>query len=108
MLLEGQSITMAVSEHFMGYLERRAPLASRELLRTFLSGPQEISMANAANDISRKLWERLGGTTSTCHSIYWRRLLRPVRAVVEVAATRFPGLKPITWVSWTGAAVADE
>jgi hypothetical protein len=106
-LLQGCAITMAVSQHLMVDLERRAPLASLELLRAFLSGPQEISMADAANDISRKLWERLGGTTSTCHSIYWRRLLRPVRAVVEVAATRFPGLKPITWVSWPGAAVAD-
>jgi len=41
------------------------------------------------------------------HSMYWRRLLRPVRAVMDVAATRFPKLKPITWVAWPGAAVAD-
>lgn len=79
--LDGQPIRLAVSQHLMVEPSSRTTLAGMELLRAFLAGPQDLSMADMANDLSRKLWERLGGVTSLIHSLYWHRPLRPVSLV---------------------------
>jgi hypothetical protein len=49
------------------------------LAKAFLDGPQDLSIADEANDASKRMWEGLGGTTALLHSMYWTRLLRPAR-----------------------------
>jgi hypothetical protein len=89
----------AVSSQFVVDEGHRSTLAGLQLMRSFLSGPQELSVADEANDSSRKLWHGFGGSTAFLQSIYWARILRPadflfsrlrvVPAVVRVAARPF-------------------
>lgn len=75
MEMDGKPITVAVSQHLM---VDRTPLASLQLFKKFLSGPQDLSFTDMAIDVAKKIWERLEGTTIYSHSIYWRRPLRPL------------------------------
>jgi hypothetical protein len=43
-----------------------------------MDGPQDLSIADEANDVSRRIWEGLGGTTLLMSSLYWTRPVRPI------------------------------
>ena len=77
MNIKGRPVVAAVSAHLMLEPGRRTELAGMRLLQRFLSGPQELSIADFANDIGQKVWYALGGKTSPIHSIQWVKLLRP-------------------------------
>lgn len=77
MRVEGKIVRVALSHRLMVDPEAKAALASVELLKKFLAGPQDLSIADGATDTSRRLWEGLGGTTSPMYSIDWKRPLRP-------------------------------
>jgi hypothetical protein len=77
MNVKGRPLVAAVSAHLMLEPGRRTELAGMRLLQRFLSGPQELSIADFANDIGRMVWDRLGGKTSHIHSLQWVKLLRP-------------------------------
>ena len=77
MSIRGRPIRAAVSSQFIVEPGRRSTLAAVHLLRTFMSGPQDVSIADEANGTSRKLWESLGGGTALLYSVHWARLLRP-------------------------------
>src|SRR6185503_523061 len=59
MSLGGVPIRAAATTRLMVEPERRGVAALR-LLQTFLSGPQDLSLADQATGSSRALWERLG------------------------------------------------
>jgi len=88
MLFRGEPVSVAVSQHMMVSAEARAPFAPVEMLRKLLGGPQDLTIADMANDISRKIWERLGGEISPAFSIHWRRPLRPARFAAQVLGNR--------------------
>ncbi len=78
---------------------RRTELAGMRLLQRFLSGPQELSIADFANDIGRKVWDVLGGKTSPIHSLQWVKLLRPGAYALSSAEGKLCSLRrlsPIT------------
>lgn len=83
MTLHDRPIRAAITAHFIVEPSRRAALAGIELLRTLLSGPQDLTLADEAGDISRKLLEGLGGTTDLLYSLYWVRVLRPCELAVS-------------------------
>jgi hypothetical protein len=112
MVFHGQPIRAAVGTEFMvDPMERGA--AGVHLLERYLQGPQDLSMADRANDSARSLWEGLGGVTALWYSLYWIRplrsagyavcrlesrvprrlglLLRPAAAVLDACATRLAG-----------------
>ncbi len=70
-----QTITVAVGQHLM--VDRTA-LASVQLFKKFLEGPQDLSITDMAIELAKPIWGRFGGTTIYTHSIYWRRILRPL------------------------------
>ncbi len=70
----GQAITVAVGQHLM--VDRTA-LASVQIFKNFLEGPQDLSITDMAIDLAKPIWGRFGGTTIYTHSTYWRRVLRP-------------------------------
>jgi hypothetical protein len=82
MLLGSRPIRLAVSNHFMVDPASRSTLVGIELMRAFFAGPQELSLAEG-NNISRAIWEALGGLTSLLYSVHWTRPLRPVRYVMS-------------------------
>jgi hypothetical protein len=77
MSLNGCALQAAISMQFMVEPASRSSLAAVQLLKTFLSGPQDLSITDGANDSSRKIWERLGGTTAYPLSLRWIYPLRP-------------------------------
>ncbi len=78
-------------------------LAGVALVKAFLSGPQDLSLADVANDASRRLWEALGGTVSLVQSLHWTQPLRPTRFYAGRVAQRLRaralawGLRPVAW-----------
>lgn len=97
-------IQVATTHHFMVDPSSRSTLAGVRLLKTFLAGPQDLSLATEANNMSRKVWEGLGGKTLLLYSIRWTRALRPSRFVLFRLETRRSlapfalALRPLGWV----------
>src|SRR6185436_5838713 len=61
MTYKGKPVTVGIGQHMM---VEKAPFAPLQLFKAFISGPQEISIADLSADVTRKLWERLGGIPS--------------------------------------------
>ena len=91
MLLRGRPIRAATSMHFMVEPGSRSTLAGVQLLKTFFSGPQDLTLTDSGGALGRKIWEGLGGATALAYSINWVRLLRPSRYVLRLL-TRKNGL----------------
>src|SRR5262249_8440498 len=88
MLLHGRPIRAATSMHFMVEPGSRSTLAGVQLLKTFFSGPQDLSLTDSGGAVGRKIWEGLGGATALAYSINWMRLLRPSRYVLRLLARK--------------------
>ena len=78
MMWRGQPIRLATSTQLM-VAPRSRGLVGLWLVRAFLTGPQDLSLSDTANDTSRRILEGLGGSTSMIHSLAWLRPLRPCR-----------------------------
>lgn len=89
MTLKGRPILAAVSAHLMLEPGLQLGLAGVRLLQQFLSGPQELSIADLANDTGRKVWDGIGGRTSYIHSLEWVKVLRPSARALSLAAGKF-------------------
>lgn len=85
MLFRGEPIRIALAHHFMVAPEARSTLASVELTRTLLAGPQDLTVAEACAPW-RELWEHIGGETSLVDSLTWIRVLRPASLACGAAA----------------------
>jgi len=88
MQLHGRPIRAAISMHFMVEPGSRSTLAGVQLLKTFFSGPQDLSLTDSAGVVGRKIWEGVGGATALAYSINWTRLLRPSRYVSLILARK--------------------
>ncbi|HKV71604.1 MAG TPA: GNAT family N-acetyltransferase [Gemmatimonadales bacterium] len=93
---QGQRIRIAVGTQFMVHPDHRG-VAGLQLLKAFLAGGQDLSLADLANDASHRLWEKLGGRTARIPSLQWTlsfmrvpRLVRtPVRRVLSLVVRRW-------------------
>jgi hypothetical protein len=97
MLFQGESIKAALSSQFIVAPDSRA--AGVMLMKTFLTGPQDLSLTDEANSISRKLWEKLGGTIAMLYSVHWTRPLRPSRFAVSLLSSFFQERKPLSYLA---------
>lgn len=88
MQLKGRPIRVAVSSQLMVDPERRSSHAAFQLHHKFLSGPQQLSLTDGANDLGHKLWEMAGGRTSLLYSMHWARILRPAQFAVSQLSRR--------------------
>jgi len=88
MSFKGNRITMAVSSRLIVDPECRSKLAGIQLMKTFLNGHQDLSVADLGNRTSQKLWHAMGGTTSNLDSLHWSRLLRPCGNIIEKMCQR--------------------
>jgi hypothetical protein len=61
------------------------PLIAIKLMKQFLDGPQDLSVANGATWPSRKIWEACGGVAVPLYSFDWLRPIRPAGALLELA-----------------------
>ncbi|HKQ75624.1 MAG TPA: hypothetical protein VJ810_18140 [Blastocatellia bacterium] len=88
MMLRDRPIRMAVSFHFMVESESRSTMAGVQLLRTFFSGPQDLSLTDGAGHIGRKVWEGVGGATAFLYSQFWTRILKPTQHIADLFGRR--------------------
>jgi hypothetical protein len=103
----GQAIRAAASSNFRvrgSPGTPRNPLIAMRLLKRFFEGPQDLSVANGANPLSKKIWEGCGGISVPLCSLDWFRLIRPARGLLELAAGSrskpWPrGLRPLSDVA---------
>lgn len=99
MSFKGKKIRVAVGQHLMA---DRSTLASVQLFRSFIAGPQDLSVTDMAIDLAKNIWERLNGSAVTAHSIYWRRVLRPSRFALSYLTKEkiLPGFAKSTAPVW--------
>lgn len=88
MSIDGRPVRAAISSQFMIAPSQRSTLAAVELVKAFLAGPQDLSLADEAGHSARRFWESLGGTTALLYSINWTRLLRPARFAISQVTKR--------------------
>jgi hypothetical protein len=81
-------VRVAISSHFIVDPERRTGLTAIALLRRFFGGPQELSFADDATDVGRRVWEGLGGFMLPLLSLNWTRPLRPLGCALRLALRR--------------------
>ena len=94
MSLNGRPIEARITSSFVVHPQRRG-WAGLSLMRRFLNGPQDLSMADEANSVTRAIWQELGGTTSILFSMHWVYPLRPMRLGLEVLLRKHPRLAAI-------------
>ncbi len=83
-------VTLAVSSNYCvhpGYDQPTSPLIPLMLLRRFMKGPQDISVADTATDSSKKIWEGAGGRVLPLYSLEWMRPLKPFEALLRIVET---------------------
>lgn len=77
MTVGGQSIRAAFGGNLVVHPDARSGVAAPRLLNTFLAGDHDVAMTDSANDITRKILERLKFRTIPAMNIHWARPLRP-------------------------------
>lgn len=70
-------------------------LAGARLLRGFLSGPQDVSLTETANAVSKEMWRKLRGAVLPVYSLDWVRVFRPAAFAHALATSRWPALRPL-------------
>jgi len=106
MTVNGGAITVAVAHRLMVDQQAGTPLAAVKLMKRFLSGPQELSLADGANDLGRKFWEGMGGSTAYVYSMNWIRPLKPCSYAMSLLKKN-KYLRPLAVISWPLCQLAD-
>jgi hypothetical protein len=84
MLLRGRPIRVAVSSQFMVDPDWSSGLTALQLAKACISGPQDLTLADGAHDLSRRAWIGIGGTAALLYSLHWTRPLRPARYLLSL------------------------
>jgi len=77
MAFDGRPLRMVCSSNLVVHPDWRPRGVGALLMRRLLGGPQDLTIADRANDSSRVLWLRLGGQELVHGSVGWYRILRP-------------------------------
>lgn len=91
MTYRGTQVRAALVGSLMVGNPQQDPLAGARLLRSFLTGPQDLSLSESANSLAQRMWQRLGGGTAPVYSMDWARVLRPAQFGVAM-------LKAPVWI----------
>jgi hypothetical protein len=95
----GKPVIAGLSTQFIVDPESRYRMVGLQLLKRYFAGPQDLSIADEANDRARTVWEGFGGTTASLYSFSWTRVLRPVQYALSKMRQRR---------GWAPAAVAGR
>ncbi len=104
MVFQGKPIVAAMSSQFVVHPDSRSQMVGIRLLQEYFNGPQDLSIADEANDTAKKLWEGFGGATALLYSLYWTRALRPAQFAQSLVQKRkrlapwIAGLHPLVRV----------
>jgi hypothetical protein len=93
MELNGRTLKAAVCGSFMVEAHESDPFAGARLLRSVLSGPQDLSFTETSNDLSTAMWAKMNAHALPGYSLEWLRVLRPAAFMVQ--ATSLGVLRPL-------------
>lgn len=97
MVFRSRTLQAALSSQFVVEPGEEKGMVAVYMLNKFLSGHQDLSLADEATADSRRLWEKVGGLTAHAQSLYWARVLRPF----EFFASRLAKGGPLARVART-------
>jgi hypothetical protein len=107
MLFRGRPIRVAVGCQFMVDPHQRHSLIALQLAKACLSGPQDLTFNDVANDKARRMWLQIGGTVSPLYSLKWIRPLRPARYALWLLGERAALPRPLTRAARPLGALVD-
>src|SRR6266571_4267086 len=107
MVLRGRPIRTAVGCQFMVDPGKHRSLVMLQLVKALLSGPQDLTLVDGANDQVRRIWSAIGVTASLLYSLHWTRPLRPARYVLSLLDERATLPPALTCAARPLAALAD-
>ena len=99
---QGEALRVAVSTQLMTDPEHGG-VAAMKLIKALFGGGQDLCFADLANDVSRRLWEGLGGDVALVPSLSWTQPLRAVRYYGSLLGDMVGGralalgLRPLSW-----------
>jgi hypothetical protein len=89
---DGEPIRLACSGQLVTAPDARGAAPGAFLVREYMSGPQELTNTDGANEPMLRLWPRLGGEILHLSCIDWIRVFRPSAVAVEYALRGRQGL----------------
>lgn len=89
-------IMAAVASRLMVDPDHKSPFAAFELVRTFLSGPQDLSYSDGATEAVRRIWELAGGSSIPALSFKWTKILRPCLVALSQRMGKLPAVVTAT------------
>lgn len=101
MIFEGRKILASISHTFVVEPDSRSSLVALKLIKAYMSGPQDLSIAEG-NDISRRIWEGLGGAIPLLYSLGWMRVLQPAQYALGALKRRNLPSAVITGLKYFG------
>ncbi|MCB1488536.1 MAG: hypothetical protein KDJ88_13915 [Bauldia sp.] len=88
LLFNGEPVLAAVGGTLMVDKSVNNPVMGARLLRSYLNGPQDVSLSETANEISRTMWDKLGGLTEPAYSMEWLRVFKPAAMAVGILSAK--------------------
>ena len=79
------------------------PFIGARLLRDVMSGPQDITFSETANDTAAEMWRSMRATILGSYSLEWMRVLRPGAFALRAVAGRLP----VAWLASPFARLID-
>jgi hypothetical protein len=79
--LDGEPARMRCAGQLVSDPDERHRAVGAMLMRSYLAGPQDLTITDGATPLVRDMWVRLGGHALYPGSMVWTRLLRPIRAL---------------------------
>ncbi len=95
MEFEGRPVRAAIAGSLMVDAPASDPMAGARLVRSFANGPQDISITETANDLSRGLWDPLRALVVPAGSLDWLLPFRSAAFAAALAAELKPWLRPL-------------
>ncbi len=89
---DGEPVRVAVSGQLVTDPKARSRAAGAFLMKTYLSGPQDLTITDGATEEVRRMWVGLGGETRHLECIGWIRAFRPFLAAAQLVEGPRPRL----------------
>jgi hypothetical protein len=107
MLLRGRPIRVAVGCQFIVDPSKRDSLVWLALVKSVISGPQDLTLVDGANDQAQRLSTRLGWAAPLLYNLHWTRPLRPARYALSLLEKRSAASLALVFPARPLAGLAD-
>jgi Acetyltransferase (GNAT) domain len=107
MRFDGRPIRMVCSANLIVHPRARRLAVGARLMKSLLSGPQDLTITDGATSVVRRMWEGLGGTTIHVSCLSFIQLFRPCQLARDTLLDRGK-LVPLAQLASPLAALLDR